>query len=199
MTDILIVFAIVALVVTAAGILSIRQQLRVAGWSIHDNDEQSRRQFAIEIVRDWHRSVGPETTAAQRLIEELTEYQCQRIANYETVEIPASLGPLVEACLGPDSARAARHGEIVLDTAAVGQIRYLGAYYLNELEVVLSAWQKAVGDREYLEDQFSFVDQRRTLTSFRLALGSSRFPAIEAFLARHKTLLEDQPLGRVRP
>ena len=197
MIDVIIMLAHIA---TAAGVLLVWQQVKVAREetelsrkAMADDHERSRRQFAIEIAREWNRGVAPETSAARQLIENLTPEQCQRIANHETVEIPENLRHLVEACLGPEASSVNKDGMISLDAAHVKQVRYFGVHYLNELEIALSAWERRVGDREYLEAEFGSVNNIMTLLPFREALNGA-FPAIEAFLAR-EVAPPQNPLG----
>ncbi len=203
MTD---VISMLADVVIAGGVVFvwqqlkvIRKQLKVAEKTMSDDHERSRRQFAIEMARDWNRSIGPETSAAQKLIQGLNEEQCTKIATYESpVTIEKGKGHLVDACLETPACRD-EDGSIILDDADVKHLRYLGADYLNELEIVLSAWYQNVGDRDYLKKEFSFVTRQMTMGLFRDALGPGDYPAIDSFLAAQETPPPNAPpLGRPR-
>ncbi len=191
-------FSTLAHITTAVGVLVVWQQLRVAKKTMSDDHQRSRLQFAIEITREWNRSVGPETSAAHKLIEELNAEQCRKIANYQTVEVSEAHRHLVEACLGEASPEAEKDGMILLNASAVKQLRYLGVRYLNELEVVLSAWHNEVGDQEYLVNEFKFVNNTMTMIPFRESLTSGVYPAIDAFLAQRASQPKDRQLGNFR-
>ena len=171
-------------IITAVGVMLVWLQLLLAKRAMSHDHERSRRQFAIEIARDWNRSVGPETSAAQKLIQGLNEEQCRQIAQYKSpVKIEEDKGHLVDVCL-ETPARRDQKGSIILDDADVKHLRYLGANYLNEIEIVLSAWYKNVGDQDYIEKEFSFVTRGMTMDLFRAALGAGDYPAIDSFLSR---------------
>lgn len=58
--------------------------------------------------------------------------------------------------------------------------------YLNSLECVLLAWQLGIVDQSALEEQFAFLDKKRSrdraVTAFRTVAGNGRsYPAIEKF------------------
>ncbi len=183
-------------IVTAGGVLLVWRQLAVAKQTLSDDHKRSRLQFAIELAREWNRSVRPETSAAQRLIQALNLEQCKKIANYESpVKITKNYEHLVQACLPLPPGGKGDDKELSLDPAAVKQLRYLGVDCLNELELVLSAWQNHVADQKYIEKEFSFVDNKTTMVHFREALGSERYPAIAAFLTREGTR-SSPPLGK---
>ena len=198
------VISMLADVVIAGGVVFIwqqlkviRQQLEVAKRTMSDDHERSRRQFAIEMARDWNRSIGPETSAAQKLIQGLNEDQCKKIATYESpVKIEEDKGHLVDVCLEAPACR--KEGSIILEDADVKHLRYLGADYLNELEIVLSAWYKNIGDRKYLEEEFSFVTRDMTMDRFRAALAPGDYPAIDSFLSSQEKRPSSGPLGRTR-
>ena len=185
-------------IVTAVGILFVCLQLLLAKRAMSHDHERSRRQFAIEIARDWNRSIGPETSAAQKLIQGLNEDQCNKIAKYESpVIIEKGKGYLVDVCLETPACRD-QQGSIILDDADVKHLRYLGANYLNEIEIVLSAWYKNVGDQDYIEEEFSFVTRNMTMDRFRDAIGAGDYPAIDSFLSRNARS-SSGPLGRLLP
>ena len=183
-------------VATAAGILLLWkqfklmwEQLRLTKEMVSDDHERSRRQFAIETVREWNRSLTPETSAAQKLIAELNKEQCEQIANYKPVKIEKKYQHLVELCFAGSSSSMnfEPDGEnICLKDAAVKQIRYLGVDYLNEIETALSAWLKAVGDKKYIEREFKFLDKDVMLRLFRCAFPKEAYPAIDEFLKRDR-------------
>ena len=174
---------------TAVGVLFVWQQLKVAKKTMSDDHKRSRLQFAIEFTREWDRAVGPETSAAHKLIEELTATECRKIANYETVAVSKTHEHLVEACLGQASPDPEDDRKILLNAFAVKQLRYLGVRYLNELEIVLSAWHNKVGDQEYLVNQFNFVNNAMTMVLFRESLTSGVYPAIDAFFGSTYTTI----------
>lgn len=185
-------------VATAAGILLLWKQFKLTEQMVSADHERSRRQFAIETVREWNRSLTPETSAAQKLIAELNKGQCKQIANYKPVKIDKKHQHLVELCFAGSSSSMnfEPDGEnICLKDAAVKQIRYLGVDYLNELETALSAWLKAIGDQEYIESEFKFLDKDEMLRLFRGAFPEEAYPAIDEFLHRHPTPKKDKNLG----
>lgn len=192
MIDVIIMLAHIA---TAAGVLLVWQQVKVAREgtelsrkAMADDHERSRRQFAIEVTREWNRAVSPETSAARELIEKLGSEECRSIAKLEPVQIAAKYKYLVDICLGTNADREPK-GEgaekelISLDDADVKQLRYLGVDYLNETEIPLSAWHQKVGDEKYLEREFESISNVIAMASFREALGEThRYPALEEFL-----------------
>ena len=179
-------------IVTAAGIILLWKQLVLTKKMVSADHERSRRKFALETFREWNRSLKPDTSAARKLIAALNKEQCERIVKYEPVKIEKKHQHLVELCFAqsPLSASFEIHErEIFLKDAAVKQLRYLGVDYLNELEIALSAWLKAVGDKEYIESEFKFLDDDSngsTLPLFREAFTTGFYPAIRAFLSRDR-------------
>ena len=117
----------------------------------------------------------------------MNEEQCQQIANYKPVRIDKKHQHLVELCFAQSFSQSFEldGGNLHLKEAAVKHIRYLGVDYLNEVEIALSAWLRAIGDREYLESEFKFLDDDKMLVLFRDAFSAGSYPAIEAFLKRN--------------
>ena len=155
--------------------------------------------LSLETCREWNRSLDRDVVDARRLLASLEASACKNVA--ESSSSPPKIieiynkdnFPLVESCLAgapSDTPFFKREGEdkIVITTAGVKQLRHLGVNYLNELEVVLSAWQKGVGDQGYLEDQFRFLDtdKSQAIQLFRTAIEGGTTPAIDAFLSRNK-------------
>ena len=183
MTDVMAMLVNLAPIVTAAGVGFVWWQVRVARKAMADDHERSRRQFAIEVTREWNRSVKPETSAARRLIAKLEQSQCRSIANCQPVKIDAKHEYLVGICLGKKAGRELKEGLISLDDTDIQRLRYLGVDYLNELEMPLSAWHQKVGDEQYLELEFGSTSDEMAMSSFREALGETyRYPALEEFL-----------------
>ena len=188
-----------------------KEQAELSEKTVNADHKRSRLMLSIELFREWNRSASPEVAAAMRLIEAMGPKQCADIAAsssppVEDMEVDGQVGYLVDTCLVRDPSKPPfyekTNGEekIVITAAGVKQLRHLGARYLNELEAVLSAWQKGVGDKAYLEGQFRFLDKEisKVMSTFREALKSqgATFEGIDAFLNRKGKA--DKPETEVR-
>ena len=190
--------AAIANIVIAAGVLLAKRQLEVSKEAMNKDHKRSQLMLSLELCREWNRSADPETAAAQRLISLLDPQTCEELAqsfstSVQDMEIPKKHQPLVETCLAGSPSEPSffeeRKGQLFITAPGVKRLSYLGVHYLNELEIVLSAWQEDVGDKAYLAEQFSFLDgdDFRRVFSFGQGIERAAFPAIEAFLSRNRT------------
>lgn len=192
--------AALANIVIAAGVFLARKQLKLSREIVNADHKRSALMLSLEVCREWNRSQVREVVDAKRFITSLDVQTCMNIARSSFLppkEIRISQKDtlhFIESCLAgapsdtPFLRREDRTGQSIVTAAGVQQLRYLGVHYLNELEVALSAWQKGVGDQDYLERQFEFLDKggSEAMHTFRKAVQAAggTTPAIDAFLKR---------------
>ena len=185
----------VANIVVAGGIIFVWKQLGLLRRQFYDDHERSRKQTLIEVMREWNKEIGPETAAAQKLVANLDDETCRKIANMQPAQLPKNCLPLASATFKGDLKLASEQSaESLLELGAEhsAHLRFLAVEYLNVLETSLSAWRLGIVDLETMEDEFSFlIDNSLTdpaLTTFRRVLGNrDGFPSLVAFLSHVET------------
>lgn len=155
--------------------------------------ERSRRQLAMEMCSRWSSSSSPETSSVIRMIEKLSDAQCELIANQMSVLIEEEhlhfllniflfrfpeLGPKMDSLKDGKFYRIEGHYVIYL--------RHIAIRYLNMLESVLMTWTSGIADQKMIEAEFSFLlDEKQGRTAvekLRLKIGNEGFPSISKFM-----------------
>jgi hypothetical protein len=103
--------------------------------------ERSRRELTRHTIREWDRMVAPESSAADKLVAQLSLEQCRDIVAINPLKISDNFQPLAMVCLG-DTKRiwgsGLREGDgfIELDQKSVTRLHFFVTGYLNALEIV---------------------------------------------------------------
>lgn len=165
-----------------------REHLELSQKVLKADHDRSRKERAIEVLRQWNKEISPQASAADKLVRKWNNEQCRRLLNHQTIRIKPEDKNLVEACLdkgvcNPNTSE----GSIELEPEEVTQIRYQVISYLNSTEIALISWHLNVADQETIERQFSFLYQPEieysALENFRkVVTNPDAFPAIRSFI-----------------
>ena len=155
--------------------------------------EQKRREFAVTLLSKWTRLLTSEGTAARKFIERLTPAQVKKILDMDEFSIENSheIKQIIDAIIGCSHDSGEKNNpeeEITITKEQSIKIRWLVVSYLNNLEVIFSAWNNNVADQKMIEEQFRdlIVEEKgyTLLKTFRTAAGGSKiYPNIERFSA----------------
>lgn len=184
-----------------ASLIYARFQVQNSRRALLADQRRSQRQLAMQMCQQWSNFTSPETASVTRLVERMTQDQCEAVANsgkliiatehtLHLINILQLRFPDVEAQL-----EKMKRGEMYeLEGQYVLYLRHIAVRYLNMLESILLAWTMAIADQEIIENEFSYLfneAQRRTaMENLRLQIGMDGFPAIRQFMMalRAKTL-----------
>jgi hypothetical protein len=163
--------------------------------------ERSRRELAVNLLREWTTGLQIETASAIRLVRLLNADQCAKLAVREpfTLTNTADFRELVLSCLeyrfqnirdnnslfDPSS----ENSTFTVNSTYATYIRFRAVGYLNLLEAIMAAWYESVAQPNIIEGQFLFLrsGKETDLKTFRTALehanNADPFPAITLFVA----------------
>lgn len=147
--------------------------------------ERSRRQLSVQLLEGWVRNLSQHSTAARKLVDKFSEDQAKRLYAQEPFEVEAKDIPLLDAALKDTLDAGETNYRLTVEQSS--SLRWEVISYLNALEVILSAWNNNIADREMLEEQFrDLVSPEKDvylLKNFRKAAGgASTFPCMEEFV-----------------
>jgi len=164
--------------VTAGAVLLAYRQFR-------GDHERSRRQLSVELMQEWVRNLTQHSTAARKLVDTFSEEQAKKLYAQEPFNVDKKNVPLLDAALKDSLKCTGDSYKLTVEQSS--SLRWEVINYLNALEVILSAWNNNIADREMLEEQFrDLVSPEKDvylLKSFRKAAGgAATFPCIEEFV-----------------
>ena len=147
--------------------------------------ERSRRQLSVELMQEWVRNLTQHSTAARKLVDTFSEEQAKKLYAQEPFNVDKKNVPLLDAALKDSLKCTGDSYKLTVEQSS--SLRWEVINYLNALEVILSAWNNNIADREMLEEQFrDLVSPEKDvylLKSFRKAAGgAATFPCIEEFV-----------------
>ncbi|WFM71906.1 hypothetical protein [Halomonas sp. CKK8] len=147
--------------------------------------ERSRRQLSITLLESWVQNLTQHSTAARKLVDEFTEEQAKQLFSQEPFPVKSKYVPLLKAALNGDFDNESKDYELTVEQSSA--LRWEVINYLNSLEVILSAWNNNIADKEMLEEQFrDLVSPEKDiylLKNFRKAIGGAAiYPCIDEFV-----------------
>lgn len=177
----------------------------VVAWAqLRAEHERSRREFAIRLGADWINSQCERNSDAMRLINAFgtSEIDCVKARKEMWVDgrhqdlltrvFPTFLHENLGKLSLEEKAKTIHQlpdGKTIVMISAdqSAELRWLVVQYLNQMEVVLSAWLKSIADKEMIEEEFMpLVDsQEGDLLAARFRQdkqNGSAWPAIKAFV-----------------
>lgn len=187
--------------VTAVATSALALGVAVAWIQIRADHDRSRRQNAIDYGAAWVRAQSRELTNAVRIASGLDQAVAQALFEYPKILSYAKPNPIViDEKLRPHLAAifddfATGSGPVELDDIKALELRRLLIAYLNELEIVLSAWRHNVVDAEMIEEQFRFVmgmGHEFIAQEFFVVAGNSNFEGISRFVTAMRKKAEAQ-------
>ena len=195
MANILEVIQTVSSVVSATAIVLASYQLLLARkqfslqlrvWKT--DHERARREKAIEIIRTFMQSVGPQWASTYKLVERFTDDQLRKLDDGSPFDIAEKEKSDVQAALA-NSPLDISEEKIHLTGEQSYQLRYQALNVLNSAEIVFQAWERDVADRTVIEQEMRFLyqpnDPRPTTLMKRyrdIFHGEKYYPALYQFL-----------------
>lgn len=184
-------YANVATIVQSVAALGIAFQIWLSHQEIKADHERSRREKSVELLIEWSKNLKEEGSLARKIIECLSEQQCQEIFNQESVKVSKKHETLLKQFFkdGFSDNQGDDPDTITINETQSSSLRWHVINYLNTLEFTFVAWQYSIVDREIIETQFQYLfnstnGNDEVLKHFRKAAGGAEsFPAIEVFAA----------------
>lgn len=182
---------------TLAGLIFACVQL----WQIKKNRvrqfDQARREKTVEMVLRYTKDTDNLTRAVEKIVAQFSDEQCQDLYNGIPFEIDdktrqrlCGVCPHQECCKKLEDGAAkycqSDDGKCSISGDLLYFVRGSIINYLNSLECVLLSWQLGIVDQFALEEQFAFLDKKRSTDraamAFRTFAGNGKsYPAIEKF------------------
>lgn len=195
----------IASCVTAAGIIVLATQLILQRRIWVTDHARSRKEKAIEVIKDYTLSANKGWAAVLKLVEKFSEEQCRKLYRGDKFKILTEDKDLLFAIIPNDiDARSTRVSETLIELTEreVFALRWQAISFLNAVEVVLEAWSRNVADQEIIENEMKFLydptEGTYALEKFRDCCGGRNgYPAIYEFIAKMKRKSEQQ--GSHRP
>ena len=174
-----------AIIVGSIAIFGVAIQVFLGYKQLKSDHERSRREKAVDLLRDWSNTVKAEQTWARKLVEKFDSEQCRALWNQEIFEIPEKQENHLAQFFDVDKNQKT-HGVIKLTEKQVVTLRWYVISYMNLMESILVAWQYSIVSREIIEHQFSFLFSpekgHSALHTLRVAAGGEKsYPATEIF------------------
>lgn len=192
--------------ITAIGIFILVYQLCLQRRIWQTDHERSRKEKAIEVVKDYTQSANQSWAAARMLVDKLGENECKKLFAGERLELEIAHKDLLLAIipLEFDESSIDEHvSTITLNERQVFALRWQAVSFLNAVEIVLQAWARSVADKEIIENEMKFLYQPAqgllALEKFRTCCGGrDAYPAIGDFVAymrmKDEAQLPDRPI-----
>lgn len=172
--------------------------------------ERSRRELAVNLLREWTTGLAVETAPAIRLVRTLNTDQCEKLVEREsfTLDNTKAHRELVIACLEEkfpeitqDNQFSETSSELKLQISSKysNYIRFLAVRYLNLLESIMAAWYESVAQPRIIEGQFVFLrsGKETDLKTFRAAFqklnNADAFPCVTNFVANMQPRYGERP------
>lgn len=180
----------IASVISALSIVFVGIQTKLLLKQIRSDHERSRRERAVEIIREWSNGIQRESSAARKFVETLDEMQIKALVNIKPFAVERNAELFLKACVG-DEHKGVKFEEnkISLDTGAVSLVRWYVMRYLNGLECVMVAWRHNAADQEIIKEEFSYLFKQipGDLVNLRKECDSLHsFPALEEFIETYR-------------
>lgn len=182
-------YANIAVIVQAVAALGIAFQIRQSQREIKADHERSRREKSVDLLMEWSKNLKEEGSLARKIIECLSEQQCQELFKQEEVRISKKHEALLKRFFKELPSADDNAETITINETQATSLRWHAITYLNSLEFTLVAWQYSIVDRDIIEKQFQYLfnsanTNDEVLKHFRKAAGGAEsFPAIEVFAA----------------
>jgi hypothetical protein len=194
---------IATVVVAAISAILVWKQLRA-------DHERSRRELAMNILRDWSNSLEVETASVLRFVRLLNVEQCEKLEDRKpfTVESSEETAALLKACLvfrfpevnmDQQFDHNLSNKTITINSIYSGYIRFITAKFLNNLESVMVAWYENIAQPGIIEGQFEFLrkDPKAHLATLRGVIANNNsadgFPCLTRFLENLKPKYSNRP------
>jgi len=163
----------ISTIVGSLAIIGVVIQVFIAYKHLKADHERSRREKAVDLLRDWSNTVKAEQTWARRLVETFNSEQCRALWN----QLPFDISEKQESHLNQF---------FTIDDDQKNNARWYVVSYMNLMESILVSWQYSIVNREIVEDQFSFLFSPEkgytALHTLRVAAGGEKsYPATEIF------------------
>lgn len=175
--------------ITALGIVFLWYQIFVMKKNIDIDNEKSRREYAVNLILEWSKSLKRYSSISRKLVETFNEEQARKLWKSESFYVELDKKDLVEASLATcdDKEQLKLENEkIILTNKQSAFLRWTIICYLNFLESILIAKRHGIADKEIIKEEFRYLvkpqEGHSILKNFRKACGGNvSYPAIEEF------------------
>ena len=190
------------------------EQVKVMSEQIEKDQERSRRENAINLIKDWALFTAAYGADAKSIAEKLSSFifpeDVQNLWDRKSIAIPTEQQTLVrkffDSVNDPITNQKQfddKKQKIKLTESQVSKLRSEVIKYLNMLEVILSARRHHVADGDMIKEQFlSLVvptENKYILPCLRnIAGGVNAYPSIEEFVQERKSELTSPPESKKR-
>lgn len=165
------VTAAICTTITAVCAVRALRSLSLLKNQISGDHERSRREMGVELMKFWqmfHVNQDLPYMCARRLLGKLSSDQCKRVNKKESFTIGTEHKPLMDIALAfKKSITATLQGQgftsapiephFTFNEAESTMLRGYGVRYLNNLEVVATAWRHHITDRKIIEEGFEGI------------------------------------------
>ena len=185
------------------------KQLKSSHDHLRADHERSRRENAINVVRQWTETLNKSLPAARKFVQQLSKADCKKLLDRESFEVNGKYKSLLKHALHDvidDEKELDPIGDkIMLSEKHLSELLVLVVHHLNTLEVALLSWMNGVADRDIIEHEFKYLirfdDGHYILENLREVMaGKAKYPAIDSFvnhlIEEHKKN-EPQPKERI--
>ncbi|WP_052438039.1 hypothetical protein [Vibrio campbellii] len=187
-----------ASIITALGVVFVALQARIAAnqakiaaEQLKSDHERSRRETAINVIKDWNASLDMITPSARKFVQELTYDECKKLVKLESIKVDKKHHNLLTYALSSMPNEMGKlvitNDEITLDKRQISYLLNLLISHLNDLEVALLTWMNGIADKDIIEHQFKYLvcfnEGTYILEKLREAMaGKATYPAIDSFV-----------------
>lgn len=129
--------------ITALGLILVWRQIQA-------DHERTRILTSIQVCTDWVKAQTPQMAAAIHMMNYLSSDEACRIFKEEPIILPEKATPYASIIIQEVSNEILTKKQTIL-------LRYQLMAYLNELEVVFSAWSNGIADHDMIVEEFAFI------------------------------------------
>ncbi|WMJ75398.1 hypothetical protein RCC89_19865 [Cytophagaceae bacterium ABcell3] len=192
--------ALIRDIIAIIGFPLIVYRLWILKSTFEQDHENKRNSKAVDLIKDWTKSLNSKSSTARKLVETFDQQQCIKLNKQETFEIEDSESNKKYFKVIFESEPTAANSKISIDYENSSKLRWEIITYLNTLESILTAYRHNVADREILKEQFTYLvkpeENHYVLAEFRKASGDKNYPAILDFAEELKNDMNKNNNGK---
>lgn len=185
-------FEIISLVFSGLNLLSIFflvVQIVLSRKGESNHYEEQRRIMTINVMHQWSSGLKKEFKLAEKIVHGFNENKCKELYDYKPISVNEQTHDLLcQMCsLSNDTCTHCKkeNNNYIISGVPLTELRGNVTNYLNALEIVATAWQQGIVDKEVLETQFSYLHtpgSKSALHNYRkVAGGGNSFPMLDKF------------------
>jgi hypothetical protein len=167
-------------------------QLYVMRKQYRNDHERSRREAVINLQRLWMENLDKKTRHSRQFLEYMSPKTCKKFWEGKEIEVAYKHKDILLflcECKEEHLAKNDESGEFIVAGEQLVTIKTFLIGYLNLLEVIFTAWNANVGDREMIEDEFgrNVITDKGEYPLDNILSATNFFPSIKAYTAHKKS------------